>query len=278
MDCVNDDYVMSRLGDGICDDATGVSGVDLSCDEYALDGGDCTPDTHGDDCITFEGTEGFYSCDMECLDTAWYSSWIGDGICDDVTDEEGVDLYCTAFELDGGDCAPDAPGDYCSTDGCTNTCGWASDGVCDDGGTGSTWDDCDLGTDCDDCGPRESPGFYDCDMDCVSSEYASWQGDGICDNGEHEWGINLFCEEFLDDGDGVGCTFPMCETDCKTCDWDEYGWMSCHEEAAVSRCHTRDDTDWDSAAPEPVVGFTDCYGVCEPLWMFPYTSLWASDC
>jgi hypothetical protein len=38
---------------------------------------------------------------------------------------------------------------------CSNTCNWASDGTCDDGGPGGYpygW--CSYGTDCVDCGPR----------------------------------------------------------------------------------------------------------------------------
>lgn len=37
---------------------------------------------------------------------------------------------------------------------CTNTCEFANDGECDDGGPGAEFDVCALGTDCDDCGPR----------------------------------------------------------------------------------------------------------------------------
>ena len=36
---------------------------------------------------------------------------------------------------------------------CTNTCEYANDGECDDGGPESLYDDCELGTDCADCGP-----------------------------------------------------------------------------------------------------------------------------
>ena len=45
---------------------------------------------------------------------------------------------------------------------CTNTCdfgpriGMANDGVCQDAGDGSVIATCDLGTDCDDCGPRNA--------------------------------------------------------------------------------------------------------------------------
>ena len=45
--------------------------------------------------------------------------------------------------------------------GCDNTCigqpDYASDGYCDDGGPGADYSDCDLGTDCADCGPRVMP-------------------------------------------------------------------------------------------------------------------------
>ena len=41
---------------------------------------------------------------------------------------------------------------------CTNTCvgypSWGSDGWCDDGGSGSQYSGCQLGTDCQDCGHR----------------------------------------------------------------------------------------------------------------------------
>lgn len=37
---------------------------------------------------------------------------------------------------------------------CGSTCATAGDGECDDGGLGSLYDVCDLGTDCADCGAR----------------------------------------------------------------------------------------------------------------------------
>eukprot|EP00324_Dicrateria_rotunda_P006288 CAMPEP_0206158282 /NCGR_PEP_ID=MMETSP1474-20131121/4691_1 /ASSEMBLY_ACC=CAM_ASM_001110 /TAXON_ID=97495 /ORGANISM="Imantonia sp., Strain RCC918" /LENGTH=198 /DNA_ID=CAMNT_0053558259 /DNA_START=156 /DNA_END=749 /DNA_ORIENTATION=+ len=37
---------------------------------------------------------------------------------------------------------------------CSNTCFHAGDSVCDDGGLGSEFSACSLGTDCDDCGTR----------------------------------------------------------------------------------------------------------------------------
>eukprot|EP00966_Prymnesium_polylepis_P124449 2877984-Prymnesium_polylepis.1 len=46
---------------------------------------------------------------------------------------------------------PPAPPD---NDMCTNTCTWASDGYCDDGGPGAEYTLCPLGFDCYDCGRR----------------------------------------------------------------------------------------------------------------------------
>ena len=42
-----------------------------------------------------------------------------------------------------------------STSLCTETCGYSSDGYCDDGGISSSYSVCREGTDCQDCGPRE---------------------------------------------------------------------------------------------------------------------------
>ena len=40
---------------------------------------------------------------------------------------------------------------------CSNACSYANDGTCDDGGAGSAYDACPLGSDCADCGtPRDS--------------------------------------------------------------------------------------------------------------------------
>ena len=50
-----------------------------------------------------------------------------------------------------------APPDDTVTDAdiCFDTCQFANDGVCDDGGSGSAFFECDFGTDCSDCGPRD---------------------------------------------------------------------------------------------------------------------------
>lgn len=100
---------------------------------------------------------------------------------------------------------------------CDNSCvmGMANDGICDDGGPGSTFNSCYLGTDCDDCRAKNWPSTYSpvlirniaipspppapvvCDNSCVTG----MANDGICDDG------------------GPGSTFNACYlgTDCDDC-------------------------------------------------------------
>jgi hypothetical protein len=52
---------------------------------------------------------------------------------------------------------------------CLNTCMWANDDTCDDGGDGPAWHLCAYGTDCSDCGPRaicEDTCLYSADAEC----------------------------------------------------------------------------------------------------------------
>ncbi len=52
------------------------------------------------------------------------------------------------------DAQPQPPGQDQGMSACADTCRYANDGVCDDGGTNSQYSECPLGTDCTDCGPR----------------------------------------------------------------------------------------------------------------------------
>jgi len=55
-------------------------------------------------------------------------------------------------ETDSGTTVPDSGSGELL---CTDTCSYAGDGDCDDGGPNSDYDFCAYGTDCTDCGPRE---------------------------------------------------------------------------------------------------------------------------
>merc|ERR1712070_74944 len=88
--------------------------------------------------------------------------------------------------------------------GCSDTCRYSKDHACDDGGEGSEYSLCDVGTDCADCGERKATKqvakHYDieetgCDNTCKYSK------DGDCDDG------------------GAGADYDFCElgTDCADC-------------------------------------------------------------
>ena len=95
---------------------------------------------------------------------------------------------------------------------CSETCNFASDVDCDDGGPGSDFNACTYGTDCTDCGPRlprsppppaaasppQATGTL-CNDLCVG--FPTYASDGFCDDG------------------GPGAEFPDCQygTDCTDC-------------------------------------------------------------
>ena len=68
----------------------------------------------------------------------------------------GLGLGATIPSLLEG-CGSDSDGGSSQTL-CSNTCQYANDDECDDGGEGSLYSICDLGSDCADCGPRGGGG------------------------------------------------------------------------------------------------------------------------
>ncbi|MEC9391447.1 MAG: hypothetical protein VX944_15350 [Myxococcota bacterium] len=103
--------------------------------------------------IGADGVIGGYAevvdCSGCCVRESTQEAYRGDGICDDASTSH-INLNCAAFDFDGGDCGGAAESDAL----CDDTCVFPADGECDDGGVGSMWSFCDLGTDCTDCGPR----------------------------------------------------------------------------------------------------------------------------
>ena len=71
-----------------------------------------------------------------------------------------------------------------ATAGCDDTCEHAGDAICNDGGPGSVYYDCERGTDCSDCGGPSSPpppGHQQPTAGCQDTcEHA---GDGLCNDG-----------------------------------------------------------------------------------------------
>ena len=77
---------------------------------------------------------------------------------------------------------------------CNNACAHSGDGECDDGGPGSGYEECGVGSDCADCGRRDFSA-YTCSNSCEHSS------DRECDDG------------------GPGAAYHSCEmgTDCRDC-------------------------------------------------------------
>ena len=88
-DCTNDSC-SDWIGDGYCDDGTW--GLNLNCEEWDFDGGDCENTNcdqgYVDDCAG----------DGDCCP----ESWISDGYCDDENQTWGCDLMC--FDAEASDC------------------------------------------------------------------------------------------------------------------------------------------------------------------------------
>jgi len=105
---------------------------------------------------------------------------------------------------------------------CSDTCMYAGDGECDDGGPGALWAECALGSDCSDCGVREAGGSVDTDsgdtgqdtaVACSGSGAAGSYPDGSDDfNGlQVSYAINGVCLDEGTDSDGFTITrsFPV---------------------------------------------------------------------
>ena len=132
-------------------------------------------------------------CDDTCAPAGGRpGTWAGDGSCDD--GGPGADTPECSLGTDCADCGvrqrrtpPDDGGDE-GWDGpvlCEDTCGpagapdaWAGDGACDDGGPGAEFAECDLGTDCTDCGPRGCNREHPCEGGLICREGACVIDDG----------------------------------------------------------------------------------------------------
>ena len=78
-----------------------------------------------------------------------------------LTYSDGTPVPCSYFTTNPTQCAPyplaltNCPISCGTCQGiCTETCNWATDADCDDGGPGAEYARCAQGTDCTDCGPR----------------------------------------------------------------------------------------------------------------------------
>jgi hypothetical protein len=193
----------------------------------------------------------------------------GDRIAFQRADDDGWNIY--VLTLGGispgpgcdsnGDCASDETcvGGACvPVTGCADTCLFADDGECDDGGSGSVTDLCDAGTDCRDCGPRDDTTEPDCsadgvcnasctgvdtDPDCGGIEDCS--ADGVCNPSCTGVDTDPDCGGIEDcSADGVcnpSCTGADIDPDCvgnEDCSADGFCNENCSDLDADPDCDT----------------------------------------
>ena len=110
---------------------------------------------------------------MACGDGCDEDQFCGaDYTCQDCTCEGHCGIIWQCDDLDCGGCND---GLYCNgetyvceegTEMCNNSCVYAGDGDCDDGGLGCDFDFCEFGSDCDDCGVRTEDDRLPPDTEC----------------------------------------------------------------------------------------------------------------
>ena len=127
LDLNGDGIVTDWLGDGYCDD--GAYGLVFVCEEFGFDCGDCTqtgPDPNGYcneappvsceeqglvTCPNGACAASLDACPQQLLDCQGNPfdesvlSWIGDGLCDGLDLQYGLDFACPEYDCDGCDCA-----------------------------------------------------------------------------------------------------------------------------------------------------------------------------
>lgn len=158
--CIEQSCVPGTLGcecpDGTCGSGTSCDSP-LSCvDGTCLDLSDPTCLDPYEMCMDNDlGSLGACCPGSTCIGNAVTNIWGCSLPC--TLHSECVTDCCVTADLGGGAtqtmCSPGVQ--YCIDNGkCIDSCPYASDGDCDDGGPGSDYDLCELGTDCEDCGVR----------------------------------------------------------------------------------------------------------------------------
>jgi hypothetical protein len=245
--CVLCDDTCLDANDGDCDD--GGPGSDFDLCDLGTDCGDCgLRSVTDDEVICDDGLDNDRDSLIDCEDIDCrfdVEAGCAEAACDDGADNDNdgfidcVDDDCEDAPVcnpenlcELGDCCVDGVDNDldgfvdCDDDDCLafdlescvlcdDTCPDANDGDCDDGGPGSDFDLCDLGTDCGDCGLRsvtddevicddgldnDRDSLIDCeDIDCRFDVEAGC-AEGDCDDGVDN------------DGDGfIDCVDEDCE-------------------------------------------------------------------
>jgi len=99
LNCISVSDIENWVGDKCCDD--GQFDIFLNCSAFNSDGGDCKlfkAKSPREKC----SAEAIYDCSLNCVNVTDALNWIGDGICDN--GEFGININCSVFDNDNGDC------------------------------------------------------------------------------------------------------------------------------------------------------------------------------
>ena len=198
-DCAGECFGDERLdwvGDGICDD--GEYGLDLNCDDWTLDGGDCEepadPTDSSDPPDPVDPTDPDDSTDpsetpdpTDPADPSCNAEYLGDGWCDEANNTD-------VCGWDNGDCCRST-----CTDG-QYTCGLFTEYVClDPNACENREEGC---SDQDNLSCEERGLNEDCNGICFPDEGLSWLADGECDEGQWSVPLSFNCPAWsYDNGD-----------------------------------------------------------------------------
>ncbi|MEC7985355.1 MAG: MopE-related protein [Myxococcota bacterium] len=144
----------------------------------------------------------------------------GDGYTENQGDCNDADSFINPGALDIGQDGIDQDCSNGDEEGlCDDTCQYAGDGECDDGGTSSDYDICALGTDCTDCSARDDndyDGYYDV-QDCDDFDY--YVNPGVQEDPSN--GYDDDCDGEIDESPGTdadGDGFESIATGGEDCD------------------------------------------------------------
>ena len=170
-----------------------------------------TDDDEGLDCSDVDGRYVVVSCNIEACpvvihdcdgrDASAHRSWVGDGVCDDGTQEVGsvINFDCEEWNEDGGDCDEECTD--CNGNDCRGQRDRQGDNKCDNDEDGLDFYCAEWRYDLLDCSEEEP--CTDCNGDDCS-EHTHWIGDGQCDD-------EFDCEAFnFDEGDCLRDCDGMC--------------------------------------------------------------------
>ena len=172
----------------------------------------CTPGSDCTDCgpriMTPSPPPPFPPGSAVCSDTCTFAS---NNNCND--GGSGAEFSHCTYGTDCSDCGPrlmsPSPPSLPPGGACDDTCVFASNGNCNDGGPGAEFTHCAYGTDCTDCGARYTappPPSCLCSNECLGQPL--FAVDGFCDDG------------------GAGSSYNECAlgTDCDDCGGPRCDW------------------------------------------------------